>query len=434
MQSLHAWPQIQVWRAVARRLASEMGRKKKGLSGPTARRSGSSARRGGAAQGAKPAGGGGAAASTKAEPKGTKRKSGTADINKTGAGSWTDYSVAEPPVKRVNAKTKPEDRPCARCGSASKDWAFLSDAGQKLGDACMECWHTFCSAYKKPEGPATAQWNELCDTCTHDQGANDQFSLASGIRSAEVVAPWKQAQVIEGDSAELHTVRSFVGVPRQDFIDITGVTPNQAGLTEIDIPNDQGVIFKGVVCINPQRPFVELELRNKKAVSKDTHRLKLEDHCVQSIADTKFDASKEVQSKSAIVTKLRNCSLTAEDVDAQLDEPKFQAFFRSLGYSQPVAQGVGKGSSASTQVKPLTIASPRKQAHLDGAALAMMTSPAKVASDMDDAVSVMGSVYGRQKLARASSFVGDGTGGSPQKGIVMSGSHQGVDTVEASCV
>ena len=120
-------------------------------------------------------------------------------------------------------------------------------------------------------------------------------------------------------------IKSFVGIPRSDFKGISGcLAPSYMDITETDMPNEQGQNFKGVLCHDPCNPFVQYKLVHRKRVNAQTFLLKAQDHCMPDLASTKFNAAKTLAAKGAFQVRLRNCSLTAVDLDKKIGKLAFQ--------------------------------------------------------------------------------------------------------------
>ena len=340
------------------------------------------------------------------------------DTSEPGETPRTDleYGRVTPPTKRA-PKGQSKVLQCGCCdASAKKDgtgWAFLDDGGAPMGNACKRCFLGWSSS-----GAADLAWDAHCDKCQCDPEYRDKSELACCIVAGELMSPWPQAAVTADDAFVLRTTRSFIGIARSDFTDLAGGAGlSSMGITEIDMPDEFGNMFKGVLMHDPAQPFVRYTLENTQAVKKSKFSLQPGHDCTPALAGFRYQEARAQRDREPFITKLRNTLLTAQTVDDLIGQPTFVPAV--LG---SVAGGDAAAGSSSGQ--PLTEA----QQLIQSGSAALMASPAKRSIDDGDEVR---SALGRVALvaagaASARSPAGSGllrakssaSLGSPGKGFV----------------
>ena len=158
------------------------------------------------------------------------------------------------------------------CAAKPKDseWALLDVDGQPVGEACLRCWRPFQAEYQRD-----GTWEEVCDKC-EEEVYNNGYEKAAKNMAKEQPNGHDPSEVFAEDDYELETVRSFVAIPRGSYSTAAdGANPSDHGFTESDCPDELGNGFKGLVIVNPLRPFVEYNLIHKMGVCKRDMKLPL---------------------------------------------------------------------------------------------------------------------------------------------------------------
>ena len=250
------------------------------------------------------------------------RRSGTKPLHDSGA---EEFSLAvQPPVSK-----KPRGGwACYKCGTTpDKDtWAYYCpETGAAMFDACLKCWRPFRSDFQRD-----GDWHSVCERSREDEAFNNEFSTARAVLGEEAFLGVDPCEVTDSDAYEVHTVRSFIGIPRSDYSRMCGASPSVHGFTETDAPNEHGQPYKAILIQNPLRPWVEYNLVHKRGVSKDDKKLAQQHHCRVSQGNDALQRARHALEHDRFVTKLRNCSLTMENIEQACGRPNLLSTFVGL--------------------------------------------------------------------------------------------------------
>ena len=262
-----------------------------------------------------------------------------------------DLSVLQPPTKRLK---KTGTIACGRCKlpPSEAEWAFFDDDGNAVGNACKSDWKAYVVGYKKDR-----TWEDHCDRCEADADYNDEVEIASNVAKGGGVQPWQQSSVTDGETYELVTTRSFVGLSRAEFTSVAGGCPSHHSIVETDMPNELNGNYKGVLMVNPLRPYVQYDLVHRRTIGKTRMVLEAKDEVRNGLAVELHADAKEARDKQAFMTKLRNCTLTAHELDENVGKPAFADFFGtggSTGKEAPTSQVAMAGKQALTGMQATT--------------------------------------------------------------------------------
>ena len=114
----------------------------------------------------------------------------------------------------------------------------------------------------------------------------------------------------DGVEHAIQTYRSLVGITRAQFQAVTAMTLAQAGIGEQELDNELGQSYRGVLCVNPLRPFVEYQVQSTHFVSRASNRLPVERQLVLTARRAKKENEK-------MFIKARNCTDTTEVLEKE---------------------------------------------------------------------------------------------------------------------
>jgi len=212
------------------------------------------------------------AAARASGPRGIRRPAVKRDAEQLQAAPAFEPDILPPPAKVPRGGWK-----CLRCGSlASKEheWARYDDTGEPIGESCSRCWAPFQSEFQRD-----GTWSEVCHMCSEDTGYNATYEKAAMVLHGEAKLPVDPCEVEESEHYDLEATRSFIGIARSDFQRVTGFSPAAVGLGDVDCPNELGQNFKGIIVVNPMRPWVEYNLTHRQRVGARQLKLPQERVC-----------------------------------------------------------------------------------------------------------------------------------------------------------
>ena len=194
------------------------------------------------------------------------------------------------------------------------------------------------------------EWDDFCSKCTDDPHYDEEVDQAANILEGEALPHFDTADVVGNDEFEVTVTRPFIGIPRSDFRALTGMDPSECSVTESDLKNELGQVFKGVLLQNPSRPWLEYSLTHKLGVRQSTNFLKNVTHCRQGADENVMDKQREIHNSTPFVTRLRNCTVTVQDLEKKVGRPFLSNLGPAFSQLQPVnTDGVG-GSPSGTEV------------------------------------------------------------------------------------
>ena len=205
---------------------------------------------------------------------------------------------------------------CDRCQLVlTKDNAKgLDDDGNPTEPACKQCWDTYLIAYQHHE-----DWEAMCDRFHRSAEDNSEFDEAVRIGQKIVKAPWFPTEVVQGSGIELEVVRSIIGIPRADFIQMFGEAPEAKKVPLTDVPDENEKIHKAVLVRNPSRPFMEFNLKYKTALDKREYKLDPERHVLARQPGEIYQFVKaEQETEHKYLNKMKACSLTYSELQAKM--------------------------------------------------------------------------------------------------------------------
>lgn len=279
-----------------------------------------------------------------------------------------DASIMPAPVKKPRGGVLA----CARCREelSPQNSAAVDHTGAVMGDACRKCWAAFACEFQRD-----ADWHDVCNRCHEDRNYDEAFEMAAQVLAGERRSAHSPEEVKHSEGYEVAVTRSFIGVPRGDFSAAVGMTPSEAGYTEVDCPTETNATFKGVLLVNPLRPFIEFNLTYIKRAGMDEHVLPLDRSCRVGQGAAVLKQLGGQQQNDRFVTKLRNCTLTVDQVAEETKCPEFShRLFQGLAVSSS-SSGSGTLPLAVAQVAVAQVAAAASPSHFKRLPSAGMTTP-----------------------------------------------------------
>lgn len=323
----------------------------------------------------------GAACRNRAMGKGAGVSSGAARSRASGGGGKKRKGAPEPDDSG-SKRSRPAEMgsECLACGEAlTKDnWCKVNS------DSCNSClmrwlrgfsmggnFEAVCAKIADETSDIAKQWSEA-------------MQKESGSSSTEL----ESKDIFEESGVEINVTRSLVGIPRADLIQVMGgATPEDAGIKLETLKNEQGETFRGLLVINPQRPWVEYEVKRKLSATQRLCKLAAADQLYEAHGEktynfTRQDVEKR-QDNALVMTKLRTlpfdtatlkargAALMKTKEDEKKGEPSLQA-------TVPCADSAEDEQSSSNVVVSAAVSA------AFGKALNRKAVAESVAGDMDD--------------------------------------------------
>lgn len=246
-------------------------------------------------------------------------------------------SAYDPPPPTPTTKNKRGDRiMCSRCEGSSADfeWAATDSHKVPIGDDCKHCWMAFTVGRYFVE----RSWEAFCYDAAGSGDFNDEIDdVIAAALGAEPT--WEPADIRDTEDFELTIARPFIAIPRADFHEMAGVYPADCGIAEIDLKNELGQTFKGALIQHPHKPWLEYNLSYKTTLSSSRIVLGPTKDVRSSLASTITQNRRQERETGALLTKLRNCTLTGKQVEKMVGKEVF-------GASESVRPLPGGGSGA----------------------------------------------------------------------------------------
>lgn len=251
-----------------------------------------------------------------------------------------------PPPKRFRSGAGGQT--CAMCDVKpdNENWARYDGNGGPVGDACKQHWQVYLSGYQ-----LHMEWADFV-SAYHDpeqQTTTKEVDMGAMVLAGERKPPWFPHEATEEGCAPVVAKRQYIGLPRALFAKQFGKTPAEAGITETDLQDEDGSIYKGVR--HPMKPWVEYEVSHVLAF-KETELLMDKAKQVrtgQPKATLDF-RREDKQKKSKFLAKLASCSLTVEDLVQKIGvTPGFMQTLNRHGGASAASGNAGpNGADAGT--------------------------------------------------------------------------------------
>ena len=154
-----------------------------------------------------------------------------------------------------------------------------------------------------------------------------------------------------------------------------------------------------MLIVNPRQPFVTYELERRSSLKTAKAILERSHDCLRDLSKTQHKKAFDERQKESFMTKVRNCSLTAAEMDAKFGKGPL---FSNIGLGRVFGNSTGQAPSSSGAARAGDM-SPARGASSSGVVNSSVSPLAKKSPfvDADDLNSVAGSVVGRQLVARA---------------------------------
>ena len=225
-----------------------------------------------------------------------------------------DHFAFTPDITPPPAKKPKGGWACLRCKRSPKEveWAYHDpETRDPEREACERCFAPFARDWQR-EGT----WHEVNEKLVASAELDADYERGAATLVGEAPLPFDPVSVSEDSEYEVAVRRSFVGIPRADFVCACDHAPAQLGFQEQDLVNEVGATFKGVLIVNPFSPYVEYTMTHSQRVNKASNRLPKERLCRERQAEDLFSLSRASQDNDKFVTKLRNCQLTLAKIES----------------------------------------------------------------------------------------------------------------------
>lgn len=276
------------------------------------------------------------------KPRSRRKTGGAAASNSATARA----STSEPPIAPPSGsgpKRRKGDVVCSRCGAKPGDgveWARVDATAAPEGGACAPCWKAFVRGWAHSE-----EWYDFCERLQDDGKASEQFDAAVKIVSGATPS-FFPSEVSQATRARVQIKRSLVGIPRSDFVDMTGRGPEEFKLQMQDLRDENGATFKGILVRNPFRPWVEYDLIHEKDLTNMELKMPRDFQVRQQQGDEQWQHLVDSRgSEDKLFQRLKGCSQTMSSVGAKIGVDLMAAASDTYGWGNGKAKGRAKGAS-----------------------------------------------------------------------------------------
>ena len=222
---------------------------------------------------------------------------------------------------------------CLLCGAdpAVAEWADSRKSRGKLvpsGPGCMECFKTWTMGNYLITKPGCADFKSFVQTVSGDATEKGAFLVANAIRTGKRLADFFPTEVLQQNNIGYEVSRKYIGMTRQQFIDYWERTPESLKVKLKDIENEQGKLFKGILMVDPNAPWVHY--KTTRVVSSAMQDLKMprQNQLTAQQGRSVFESAVGNQSKQGMMQKLRCTTMTDAEVrslisaaDADYEQP-----------------------------------------------------------------------------------------------------------------
>ena len=237
---------------------------------------------------------------------------------------------------------------CGRCGTKpDAQWPHVDDNDKPVGSCCRRCWRPYCQS----EYADKADFEGFCSRCQTDEDYNDEIELSAAILARETDPHWVPQEVSTATDFAVKVTRRFIGIPRADFRAMAGIDISAAGLVETDLRNELGQNYRGFLMQHPTMPWLEYEMSSNMSLRHAKILLQQANHSRPAQGHATMEAEREKRDHSHLVTKLRNCTVTPEDVAEKLGKDIFGTL-RGSASANVGASGGPAPSMAATARSP----------------------------------------------------------------------------------
>lgn len=162
-------------------------------------------------------------------------------------------------------------------------------------------------------------FDQFADRFHSDKEVKDKFKGAVAVfRNQDRKQFWPN-EVMKCEDYGLKVVDTVLCLTRKQFVDKFGMTPEQAGLKTRLLRDKDGNGFKGVVIKDPANPYTRYEAYSCWRNTHNEYRMPQANHLYQSQPDATYAYLNEnMQGQKDLLTMVRNCSMTMDDVAAKV--------------------------------------------------------------------------------------------------------------------
>ena len=104
------------------------------------------------------------------------------------------------------------------------------------------------------------------------------------------------------------------------------MTLTEAAVGEVELPNEQGQNYRGVLLNHPAKPWIEYNLRYTMSFSSKKFLVRPATHIADDQPTIAFQGARKQRDTTTFFTKLRNCTLIAKELDAKIGSNVFGQF------------------------------------------------------------------------------------------------------------
>ncbi|CAK0846155.1 unnamed protein product, partial [Prorocentrum cordatum] len=254
-----------------------------------------------------------------------------------------------PPPPKAPAQMRPPPRRkkapanCVGCGVCNTSpWAeYIKKANGEqvpVGPGDAECYKTWLAGFQ-----TDGSFEEVLEKCRADSQYKECFQKADSIRKGLTKAVYRLADIAKSTSQGYRAYRCKVGLKPVEFESIFNGTIEDAGLKLQDLPNEFGVMFKGALVNDPDRPGVRYDVFHETALEKVLCIMSKSDHFWSGQEDKIFESvfKSDLNPVGSALQKLRTQSVEPNEIR--------QAIFEKSGKtsSGPIGVSSSGGLSAS---------------------------------------------------------------------------------------
>jgi len=189
-------------------------------------------------------------------------------------------------------------------------------------------------------------FKELAELTHSDPLQEDLFSQAKLVFNGVQPPEFFRNDVALEHDFKLVVSKSLIGIPRAAYQALHGVTPEEAGHSLLNLRDINDAVYRGVLAVDPACPFYRYSLSREVSLNRRENVLAQERHSYKDQAKDVEDKRREkLEESNAMYVKFRTCSLTMEQMSADVRGMKPSSAAASSSAALPSHHGTASASA-----------------------------------------------------------------------------------------
>ena len=185
--------------------------------------------------------------------------------------------------------------------------------------ACMMCYVIWALCFQ-----SRGSFTDVAKVYHENERVRADFDQAFETKHKGGRREFRPSEVSTGSSYNVQIIQHYVGLSRQEYMNLPasqGRGPEVNGHALTDLPNIDGGMFRGVLLQHPERPYTEYQLVHSTMVDNREYAMTQAEQLLPSQPNELFAwAKKQLKARNKFVSKLQNCNLTVDAIDARTRE------------------------------------------------------------------------------------------------------------------